>query len=50
MNYKRYIAGVPLVSEIGLGTWQLGHNSGWQAVRHNLSGLNPARTRLAFQK
>lgn len=32
MNYNRYINGAPLVSEIGLGAWQLGSNSGWQGM------------------
>ena len=30
MKYNRYIKEAPPVSEIGLGTWQLGQNSGWQ--------------------
>uniref|UniRef100_UPI00404AC318 aldo/keto reductase n=1 Tax=Flavobacterium sp. TaxID=239 RepID=UPI00404AC318 len=30
MKYKKYIAESPLVSEIGLGSWQLGNNSGWK--------------------
>lgn len=32
MRYKRYIEGSALVSEIGLGAWQLGNNSGWQRM------------------
>jgi len=32
MKYNRYIQGAPLVSEIGLGTWQLGNDSGWQRM------------------
>lgn len=32
MKYNRYINDAPLVSEIGLGTWQLGNNSGWQGM------------------
>ena len=32
MNYNRYIKDSALVSEIGLGTWQLGNNSGWQSM------------------
>lgn len=32
MKYKTYIRDAPLVAEIGLGTWQLGHNSGWQGM------------------
>ncbi len=30
MKYKKYIKQSPLVSEIGIGTWQLGENSGWK--------------------
>ena len=32
MKYNRYIPDAPLVSEIGLGAWQLGNNSGWQSM------------------
>jgi aryl-alcohol dehydrogenase-like predicted oxidoreductase len=32
MKYKRYIKDAPPVSEIGLGAWQLGINSGWQSM------------------
>ena len=32
MKYKQYIKKSPLVSEIGLGAWQLGENSGWKSV------------------
>ena len=32
MKYKKYIKKSPLVSEIGLGAWQLGENSGWQSM------------------
>ena len=32
MKYNRYIQDAPLISEIGLGTWQLGHGSGWQLM------------------
>ena len=32
MKYNRYIKDAPLVSEIGLGTWQLGNDSGWQSM------------------
>jgi aryl-alcohol dehydrogenase-like predicted oxidoreductase len=32
MKYNRYIKGSVLVSEIGLGAWQLGDNSGWQRI------------------
>ncbi len=32
MKYKKYINDVPSISEIGLGAWQLGHNSGWQGM------------------
>lgn len=30
MQYKKLIENSPAVSEIGLGTWQLGFNAGWQ--------------------
>ena len=32
MNYNRYIKNSIKVSEIGLGAWQLGNNSGWQSM------------------
>lgn len=32
MKYNRYLKNTPNVSEIGLGAWQLGHNSGWQGM------------------
>ncbi|NNF82316.1 MAG: aldo/keto reductase [Flavobacteriaceae bacterium] len=32
MNYRKYTKSSPLVSEIGLGAWQLGVNSGWQSM------------------
>lgn len=32
MNYNRYLKNTPTVSEIGLGAWQLGNNSGWQGM------------------
>lgn len=32
MNYNNYIKKSPLVSEIGLGAWQLGENSGWKSM------------------
>lgn len=32
MKYKHYIKKSPLVSEIGLGAWQLGENSGWKSM------------------
>ncbi len=32
MEYNKYIKKSPLVSEIGLGTWQLGENSGWKSM------------------
>ena len=35
MNYNNYVKGTPPVSEIGLGTWQLGNNSGWQGMSEN---------------
>lgn len=35
MKYNRYIKDAALVSEIGLGAWQLGNNSGWQGMTEN---------------
>jgi aryl-alcohol dehydrogenase-like predicted oxidoreductase len=32
MKYNRYIKDAAPVSEIGLGAWQLGNNSGWQGM------------------
>ena len=32
MKYNKYIKKSPLVSEIGLGAWQLGENSGWKSM------------------
>ena len=32
MKYNKYTKDSPLVSEIGLGAWQLGVNSGWQGM------------------
>ena len=32
MKYNTYIDNAALVSEIGLGAWQLGNNSGWQSM------------------
>ncbi|MGZ0017861.1 aldo/keto reductase [Yeosuana sp. AK3] len=32
MKYNKYIKKSALVSEIGLGAWQLGENSGWQSM------------------
>lgn len=32
MKYKRYLKNSVHVSEIGLGAWQLGNNSGWQSM------------------
>lgn len=32
MKYNKYIKASPLVSEIGLGAWQLGENSGWKSM------------------
>ena len=32
MKFNRYIKDTPPVSEIGLGTWQLGKDSGWQGM------------------
>lgn len=32
MQYKKYTKQAPLISEIGLGAWQLGNNSGWKGM------------------
>jgi aryl-alcohol dehydrogenase-like predicted oxidoreductase len=32
MKYNKYIKDTPLVSEIGLGAWQLGDDSSWQGM------------------
>lgn len=32
MKYKKYIKDSVNISEIGLGTWQLGQNSGWKSM------------------
>ena len=32
MKYNKYIKDSALVSEIGLGAWQLGNASGWQSI------------------
>ncbi|MHC1775391.1 MAG: aldo/keto reductase [Lentimicrobium sp.] len=32
MKYNKYIKDSPLVSEIGLGAWQLGNDSSWQGM------------------
>lgn len=32
MKYNQYVPDAPLVSEIGLGAWQLGVDSGWQGM------------------
>ena len=35
MQYNKYIKNITPVSEIGLGAWQLGNNSGWQGMSEN---------------
>jgi aryl-alcohol dehydrogenase-like predicted oxidoreductase len=35
MQYKKYIKDETAISEIGLGAWQLGNNSGWQSMSEN---------------
>jgi aryl-alcohol dehydrogenase-like predicted oxidoreductase len=35
MQYNRLIQQAPLVSEIGVGAWQLGLNSGWKGLTEN---------------
>ena len=32
MEYNKYTKKSPLVSEIGLGAWQLGENTGWKSM------------------
>jgi aryl-alcohol dehydrogenase-like predicted oxidoreductase len=38
MKYNSYLENSPLVSEIGLGAWQLGQNSGWQTMSEKEAG------------
>lgn len=35
MKYNNYIKSTPAVSEIGLGAWQLGENTGWKGMPEN---------------
>jgi aryl-alcohol dehydrogenase-like predicted oxidoreductase len=35
MKYNRYIHNAPSVSEIGLGAWQLGNETGWDGMSEN---------------
>jgi len=35
MKYNKYIEKSQLVSEIGIGAWQLGENSGWKSMPEN---------------
>ena len=35
MRYRNYIKNAPKISEIGLGAWQLGQNSGWKSMTEN---------------
>lgn len=35
MKYRKYIKDSIKISEIGLGAWQLGHNSGWKSMTEN---------------
>jgi aryl-alcohol dehydrogenase-like predicted oxidoreductase len=35
MKYRRYIKNTIEISEIGLGAWQLGQNSGWKSMTEN---------------
>ena len=35
MKYNKLIKEAPLVSEIGIGAWQLGVNSGWKSMSEN---------------
>jgi len=35
MKYNQYIKKSPLVSEVGVGAWQLGENCGWKSMSEN---------------
>jgi aryl-alcohol dehydrogenase-like predicted oxidoreductase len=35
MRYNKFIQNTPAVSEIGIGAWQLGVNSGWKSMTEN---------------
>jgi aryl-alcohol dehydrogenase-like predicted oxidoreductase len=35
MKYRKYIKNTIKISEIGLGAWQLGQNSGWKSMTEN---------------
>ena len=37
MKYNKYTKQTPLVSEIGIGTWQLGVNSGWKPMEEKVA-------------
>lgn len=37
MKYNKYTKQAPLVSEIGLGTWQIGVNSGWKPMEEKVA-------------
>jgi len=47
MKYNHYIEDVPRVSEIGLGAWQLGSQSGWKSVSEK-EAVNLVRMSLDF--
>ncbi|MFT4645643.1 MAG: aryl-alcohol dehydrogenase-like predicted oxidoreductase, partial [Planctomycetota bacterium] len=32
LKYNEFIKGASFVSEIGMGAWQLGENSGWKSI------------------
>lgn len=32
MKYNKYIKSFPKISQIGIGAWQLGVNSGWRGM------------------
>ena len=32
MKYSKFTKQTPLISEIGIGAWQLGKNSGWKTM------------------
>ncbi len=47
MKYKKYIKNAIHISEIGLGAWQLGQNSGWKSMTEN-EAIKLVHTSLDF--
>ena len=45
LKYNRYTSRSPKVSDIGLGCWQLGENSGWQSMSEK-QAINMVRTSI----